>query len=98
MNTRHTLIRAASLALAIAAAFPVLAAARSYVYYRDHDIYYAPDTRTYYWSADGSWHWGDAVPEVWRREVAHGGVTVELDTDRPYERHEYVVAHYKNPV
>jgi hypothetical protein len=106
MKTRPTLIRAAGLALAIAAAFPALALAdtvvsvqgntRHYVYYRDHDIYYAPDTRTYYWMADGGWHWGDTLPLAWRGEIERGGVNIELDTDRPYERHEYVVSHYKN--
>jgi len=30
--------------------------------------------------------------------VRSKGVTIELDTDRPYERHEYVIAHYKNKV
>jgi hypothetical protein len=104
MSSRHKLIRAAGLALAIAAAFPALADttvsvqgnARHYVYYRDHDIYYAPDTRTYYWTAGGSWHWGDTLPEVWRGDVQSGGIEIDLDTDRPYERHDYVVSKYKN--
>ena len=104
MNTRHTLIRAAGLALAIAAAFPALADttvsmqgnSRHYVYYSDHDIYYAPDSRTYYWTAGGSWHWGDTLPEVLRGDIDRGGIEIDLDTDRPFERHDYVVAHYKN--
>jgi hypothetical protein len=103
MTTRHTL-RVAGLALAIAAAFPALADttvsvqgnSRHYVYYRDHDIYYAPDTRTYYWTAGGSWHWGDTLPEAWRRDVERGGIEIELDTDRPYERHDYVVSRYQH--
>src|SRR6187401_1547194 len=106
MNTRHTLIRAAGLALAIAAAYPALSLAdtivstqgstRNYVYYRDHDIYYAPDTRTYYWRAGGSWHWGDTLPDALRGDIDRGGIDIALDTDRPYERHDYVVSRYKN--
>jgi len=26
-----------------------------YMYYADHDIYFAPETRTYYWQSNGSW-------------------------------------------
>ena len=104
MNTRHAFLRATGLALAIAAAYPahadttvsVQGNTRHYVYYRDHDIYYAPETRTYYWTADGAWHWGDMLPERWRGDVGRGGVEITLDTDRPYERHDYVVSHYKN--
>jgi hypothetical protein len=28
--------------------------------------------------------------------VKKGGVTIELDTDRPYTKHDYVIAHYKH--
>jgi hypothetical protein len=66
-----------------------------YVYYGDHDIYFAPDTRTYYWQSNGTWQSGLALPPEDRTYVQRGGVTIELDTDRPYTRHEYVIAHYK---
>lgn len=67
-----------------------------YVYYGDHDIYFAPDTRTYYWRADGRWISGATLPPEDRAYVTRDGVEIELDTDRPYTRHEYVVAHYKH--
>jgi hypothetical protein len=28
--------------------------------------------------------------------VRTGGVTIELETERPYEKHDYVIARYKN--
>lgn len=31
-----------------------------------------------------------------RSYITSGGVTIELDTDRPYTRHEYVLAKYKH--
>jgi len=69
---------------------------RRYVYYGDHDIYFAPDTKTYYWRSNGAWISGVTLPPEERAYVQHGGVAIELDTDRPYTRHEYVIAHYKN--
>lgn len=67
-----------------------------YVYYGDHDIYFAPETKTYYWRTNGAWQSGVTLPPEDRTYVQKGGVTIELDTDRPYTRHEYVVAHYKH--
>ena len=67
----------------------------NYVYYKDRDVYFAPETKTYYWMANGSWRSGTAVPADYEPYVRSGGVTVELDTDRPYERHDYVVSRYK---
>ena len=69
---------------------------RSYVYYGDHDIYFAPETNVYYWKSNGTWQSGTALPPEDRTFVQKGGVTIELDTDRPYTKHEYVVAHYKH--
>ena len=69
---------------------------RQYIYYGDHDIYFAPDTKTYYWRDDGRWLSGTTLPPEDRSYVRRGGVTIELDTDRPYTRHEYVIAHYKH--
>jgi hypothetical protein len=68
----------------------------NYVYYKDRDVYFAPETKTYYWMANGSWRSGTAVPADYEPYVRSGGVTVELDTDRPYERHDYVVSRYKS--
>ena len=67
-----------------------------YIYYGDHDIYFAPDTKTYYWQSNGTWQSGVTLPPEDEMFVKKGGVTIELDTDRPYTRHDYVIAHYKH--
>ena len=67
---------------------------RSYVYYGDHDIYFAPDRRVYYWQDNGRWVSGTALPPQFEPYVRSGGVNIELDTERPYERNAYVIAHY----
>jgi len=67
-----------------------------YVYYADHQIYFAPESKTYYWQTDGRWQSGVALPAEDRAYVSAGGVELDLDTDRPYDRHEWVLKHYKD--
>lgn len=67
-----------------------------YVYYADHQIYFAPETKTYYWQTDGRWQSGVTLPEEDRSYVTTKGIELDLDTDKPYERHEWVLAHYKH--
>lgn len=67
-----------------------------YVYYGDHDIYFSPETKTYFWRAGGRWHSGDALPVEMMPYVRTGGVPIELDTMRPYERNDYVITHYRH--
>ena len=67
-----------------------------YVYYGDHQIYFAPETKTYYWQNDGKWTSGAELPLASRTYVTAGGVPIELDTEQPYERNEWVVKHYKD--
>jgi len=69
---------------------------RHYVYYGDHGIYFAPDTRTYYWQDGDRWISGTTLPPNYAPYVRSGGVQIELDTERPYERNAYVIAHYGN--
>ena len=103
MSKHSHFIRAALAAAAIAAALPALAETRvevttvkhPYVYYRDRDIYYSPETKTWFWYADGNWRSGNALPPENEAFVRNGGVTIELDTARPYERNDYVVSKYK---
>ena len=104
MNMNRSFLKLAALTLAISAALPAMADStvttttktkHSYVYYRDHDIYFAPESKTYYWQADGRWTSGSELPMDHRTYVKTGGVTVELDTDRPYDRHDWVVSKYK---
>jgi len=67
-----------------------------YVYYGDHDIFFSPETKTYFWQSDGRWHSGDALPVEMMPYVRTGGTAIELDTVRPYERHDYVITHYRD--
>lgn len=104
MNTRNY-FKSTALAIALCAALPAVAdettvttvenVKHHYVYYRDHDVYFAPETKTYYWYEDGKWKEGAALPRDVQQFASTGGVDVELDTARPYERNDYVVAHYK---
>jgi hypothetical protein len=68
----------------------------NYVYYPEHDIYFSPEKKTYYYQVNGNWTAGTTLPAEDMPYVRSKGVTIELDTDRPYERHDYVIAHYKN--
>jgi len=112
MNMRHTISTATLMAIACAAATPVLAQQTEttettttttvskghhrYVYYGDHDIYFAPETKTYYWREGDAWRSGVELPPSDREYITTGGVNIELDTERPYERNEWVIQHYKN--
>lgn len=59
-------------------------AKHSYVYYPQHRIYYEPESRVWFWFGDGRWQVGVELP-VYYRQYTYGGVSVELDTDHPYE-------------
>jgi len=106
MNINRSLIAASVLAIGFAGAVPAMAdttvttvtktTGHHYVYYGDHQIYYAPETKTYYWENDGAWKSGTELPSDRRTYVTAGGVKMELNTAQPYERHEWVVKHYKD--
>ncbi len=66
-----------------------------YVYYGDHEIYFAPETKVYYWRENGTWQSGSELPVESRAYVRTGGVEFDLYTERPYERHNWVIAHLK---
>src|SRR5262249_44614846 len=100
MSMHRNSVPLAALALAMAAAMPAPASAQDsvtvikgdhhYIYYRDHDIYFAPDTRTYYWMDHGAWQSGPTLPPDEQRYISSGGVDIQLDTARSYERNDYV--------
>jgi len=110
MNNHRNFIAAAALAIGIAGIIPAIAAetdttvttvktsSHHYVYYGDHQIYFAPETKTYYWQVNstGPWQSGTALPVESQTFVTSGGVELDLDTDQPYTRHEWVVGHYKH--
>ena len=102
---RKHIIKLAALAIAISAALPVLADETTvtvtkgnhhYTYYRDHDIYFSPESKTYYWMDNGTWRSGATLSPENQRYISAGGIDIELDTMKPYERNDYVVTHYKN--
>jgi hypothetical protein len=99
----RNLIKIAALAIAVSAALPAMAdtlvatGKHHYVYFGDHDIYYAPETKTYFWLENGRWQSGYSLPEDRQAFVKVKGVDIDLDTDRPYERNDYVITHYRNP-
>src|SRR5262249_17670210 len=54
-----------------------------YVYYGDHEIYFAPETKVYYWRSGDRWISGATLPEEDRAYVTSGGFEIDLDTDKP---------------
>lgn len=64
-----------------------------YVYYPAYQVYYAPRTQLWFWLDGGRWRTGVSLP-VGLALGGVPGVSVVLDTGRPYERHAYVVERY----
>ncbi|GAB3034894.1 MULTISPECIES: hypothetical protein [Oleiagrimonas] len=65
-----------------------------YVYYPNGEIYYAPERRMWFWLSGDDWQAGVTLPSALRAYVRVGGVNIDLDATRPYERHTYVVNRY----
>jgi hypothetical protein len=107
MSIFRSLITALILAVGFVAAMPAAQAEdevtvtttktkHHYVYYGDHEIYFAPETKVYYWRENGAWRSGVELPVADQPYVTTRGVEIDLDTDRPYERHDWVIAHIKH--
>jgi hypothetical protein len=64
-----------------------------YVYYPSQEVYYAPETRVWYWLDGGRWRFGASLP-VGIVVAGVPGVSVVLTTERPYEAHSYVVERF----
>lgn len=64
-----------------------------YVYYREREIYYAPDSRLWFWFDGGDWRFGASLP-VRYQQYTTAGISIELGSDRPYTEHRYVTEHY----
>ena len=65
-----------------------------YVYYPRYETYYAPDRNLWYWPQGHSWHSASRTPAFLGGRIDLGGVTILLDTGRPYERHERIRHQY----
>jgi hypothetical protein len=105
MNRHRNLTKLAALTVGIAAALPALAdtivsteqAKHHYVFYSDRDIYYAPESHTYFWMESGRWQSGASLPQQEQDRIVRAkGIEIDLDTDRPYERNDYVMSHYRD--
>ncbi len=68
----------------------------SYVYYPAAEIYYAPESRMWFWLSGGNWQFGASLPVEYRRYTT-SSVSIVLETDRPYVQHTYVVERYGKP-
>lgn len=64
-----------------------------YIFYPQHEVYYAPASQLWFWLDGGNWRVGTSLP---RRIVVAGmpGVSVILGTERPYEMNAYLVARH----
>lgn len=65
-----------------------------YVYYPDSEVYYAPDTRAWFWLDGSNWRTGVSLPLALQAYVRVGGVSIELGDTRPYVEHDYVIERY----
>lgn len=65
-----------------------------YVYYPSAEVYYAPESRMWFWLGGNGWQAGVNLPVALQGYVNVGGVNISLDVDRPYLRNDYVVQRY----
>lgn len=64
-----------------------------YIYYPQYEVYYAPETRLWFWLDGGRWRFGAALP-AYLPLVGVPGVSIILGSDRPYYEHPLVIEHY----
>jgi hypothetical protein len=95
MSNHRSFSKIAALAIAVSAASAALPALADttvsvekgkhhYVYYSDKDIYYAPESKTYWWVENGKWQSGPSVPRENQDYVVRAkGIEIDLDTERP---------------
>ncbi len=69
-------------------------AKHQYTYYPRGEVYYAQESRTWFWLDGGNWRSGISLPAPFEAYVRVGGVNIELGSDRPYVEHRYVIEHY----
>ncbi len=64
-----------------------------YVYYPEREVYYAPDSGSWFWLDGGDWQVGVTLP-VSLQPFVRVGVNLDLESDRPYYEHRQVVDYY----
>ncbi|WP_147375796.1 hypothetical protein [Noviherbaspirillum cavernae] len=68
-----------------------------YVYYPAQQVYYAPQSRSWFWLNGGNWQAGINLPSRFQVNASNGGVSITLDSSRPYVKHVYVEERYGRP-
>ena len=63
-----------------------------YRYYPRQQVYYNPDEKRYFWIDAGIWKAGIQLPRG--INISGLGVTLEMDTSKPYEQHKSVRQNY----
>lgn len=64
-----------------------------YTYYPQREIYYAPESRLWFWLDGGDWRFGASLPGPYQQYTT-GGISIELGSERPYTEHSHVVREY----
>lgn len=98
----------ALLAASVVAAVPFVAGCQSsqiepehkqvvyqgYEYFPNSEVYFSMQNNTYFWhKPDGGWAQGPELPAKYRLEN-EPSVSLQLSTDKPYERHPEIHAIY----
>ncbi len=62
-----------------------------YMYYPDQEAYYVPETHLYWWSNNGTWVSGPAMPTG---IVLGASVKLDVDAQNPWQHHAEIVKRY----
>ncbi|MBN1627293.1 MAG: hypothetical protein JW944_12290 [Deltaproteobacteria bacterium] len=68
-------------------------AKHTYRYYPYHGIYFEKKTGVYFYLSDGEWHASVSLPS-YIRITLNDFVTLDMNTERPYEYHSDVIKRY----
>jgi hypothetical protein len=66
---------------------------RGYYYYPGADVYYRPADRMWFFLDGGSWRLGAELPSSIRVDFERS-VSLEMETDKPFEHHSKVASYY----
>jgi hypothetical protein len=68
-------------------------AKHQYIYYPQAEVYRDHERGVWFYYENGRWRIEASLP-VPLRQFTVGGVTIGLDTDKPYERHDEIRTYY----
>ncbi|WP_423707883.1 hypothetical protein [Undibacterium sp. WLX3042] len=69
----------------------------NYIYYPSHQVYFSPQSQTWYWSDGRGWEANNRLPYFISIDARFGGIPVVLSSARPYVYHQYVEQRYGRP-